>query len=131
MKEYITGIGGIFFKTPDSDKTRSWYENHFGLTAASWGKVFMWRDHANPENIGSTSWSPFKTESDYFGNPNQQFMINYRVRDLDELLEKLQSEGIQTVKETESHEFGKFAWIEDLNGQRIELWEPIDSALDT
>lgn len=128
MKEHVTGIGGIFFRSKNVNDTKKWYAENLGLKSESWGAIFAWRYADNSEITGSTSWSPFANETDYFGNSGQEFMVNYRVVNLDELLTELKSKGIETVKATESHEYGKFAWIDDLDGRRIELWEPIDSA---
>ncbi|MBS3915399.1 MAG: VOC family protein [Bacteroidetes bacterium] len=128
MNSHITGIGGVFFRTSDPDKTRNWYQETFGLKMESWGCIFKWRDYENPSNPGSTTWGPFKNETDYFGSTNQAYMINYRVRDLELLLKELSEKGILPVKEMEIMDYGKFAWIEDCNGIRMELWEPVDSA---
>jgi predicted enzyme related to lactoylglutathione lyase len=128
MKSYITGIGGVFFRASAPQQTRDWYLQHFGLESQSWGAVFEWKNFENPSLSGSTSWCPFSNENDYFGNPNQQYMINYRVRDIEELVSKLMNDGIVIAKEMESSDFGKFVWINDPDGNRIELWEPNDSA---
>lgn len=125
MKEYITGIGGVFFRSADKAKTMAWYTDNFGMQAESWGKMYPWRHHDN-EAPGSTTWSVFKNDTDYFGNSGQEFMINYRVRDLDELLAKLKANGISQVNDIYEAEYGRFAWVEDCDGRRIELWEPKD-----
>ncbi len=129
MESFITGIGGVFFRTAHKTNTLKWFETHFGMKAESWGAVFPWRDHANPDKEGTTSWGVFENESGYFGNPDQQYMINYRVRNMEDLLEKLKAEGVEIVKPMESIEFGKFAWVNDPDGHRIELWEPVDEAM--
>lgn len=128
MKPQITGIGGIFFRTTDTNRTRAWYKEHLGLASESWGTSFPWRDYEHPDNPGSTTWGVFADESDYFGNSGQEFMINYRVNDLDALLESLERQGIFPVKSTETFDYGKFVWIDDVDGRRIELWEPKDDA---
>jgi predicted enzyme related to lactoylglutathione lyase len=128
MKAYVTGIGGVFFKSKDKQKSIDWYKTNLGIEAESWGKVFDWRTYDNPDLPGSTTWSPFENETDYFGNSGQEFMINYRVSNMDELLKNMEANGIKLVKATESHEYGKFAWVDDCDGRRVELWEPIDSA---
>ena len=127
MKEYITGIGGVFFRGQDPAKTMAWYREHLGLDCNQWGKTFEWKQTDGA--LGTTQWTVFKSDTDYYGPSGQQFMVNYRVRDLEELLEKLKGEGIYPVKPMESHEYGKFAWIDDADGYRIELWEPIDEGL--
>ena len=122
-----TGIGGIFFKTKDPKAMKAWYNRHLGVPIPNpYSGLFEWREKDNPNRVGYTVWSPFDKDTDYFGEGEQTFMINYRVENLAELLEVLKQEGIKVVKEMEEHEYGKFAWIQDPEGNRIELWEPID-----
>ncbi len=122
----VTGIGGVFFKTKDPAKTKEWYHKHLGLETDEYGTSFEWR-HSDDENKkGYTAWSPFQENSNYFGNSDQSFMINYRVENLEELVKQLEEEGVKIVDKIESFEYGKFVHIEDPNGTRIELWEPND-----
>ncbi|MCX6151105.1 MAG: VOC family protein [Ignavibacteriales bacterium] len=120
----VTGIGGIFFKSKDPQKTRDWYNEHLGIQSESWGYSFEWRELDKPEIKGSTIWSPFPDNTKYFQPSEKQFMINYRVDNLSELLEELRKEGVQVMEKTEESEFGKFGWILDPDGNKIELWEP-------
>ena len=121
---YITGIGGIFVKSKDGKKLKAWYNKHLGIPVDEYGATFKLRDHANPEKEGYTVWSPFKADTKYFAPSEKDFMINFRVSDLDGLLKKLKSEGIEQIGEMDDSDFGKFAWIIDPEGTKIELWEP-------
>lgn len=121
----VTGIGGVFFKAKDPEKLREWYRVHLGISLEVWGgAVFRWQSPANPSGAGTTVWSPFEADSDHFKGPSQ-FMINYRVADLDALLAALRAEGCQVDDKTDvSEEMGKFGWVTDPEGVRVELWEP-------
>ncbi|MCZ4317688.1 VOC family protein [Aequorivita viscosa] len=126
MKNRVTGIGGIFFKTNDPDKTKEWYKNHLGLNTDNYGCTFWWLDENG--NKCSTQWSPFAADTKYFSPSDKEFMINYRVENLVELLKLLKEEGVTIVGEMEEYDYGKFGWILDPEGNKIELWEPVDSA---
>lgn len=126
----VTGIGGVFFKTKDPQKTREWYQKHLGLQMDAYGTSFEWRHAEEPKNKGFTAWSPFQMDTDYFGGSGQEYMVNYRVENIESLVEELKKEGVKIVDEIQSFEYGKFVHIEDLEGQRIELWEPMDEAYD-
>jgi catechol 2,3-dioxygenase-like lactoylglutathione lyase family enzyme len=120
-----TGIGGIFFKAEDPDKLYGWYERHLGLKGeAGQGVMFHWRDAERPERKGLTVWAAFPKDTKYFGASQAPFMVNYRVENLDELLEALRAEGVEIDPHREDHPYGRFAWIMDPEGNRIELWEP-------
>lgn len=121
----VTGIGGIFFKAKDPDKMYEWYEKHLGLKQehAGAGVMLPWRDIDKPDAVGMTVWSIFKQESKYFDPSSAPFMINYRVDDMDALLDTLRGEGVAIAKREDSG-YGRFAWIMDPEGNRIELWEP-------
>lgn len=119
----VTGIGGIFFKADDPRHLKQWYRDHLGIEAGPEGALFHWRDAANPDKEGMTVWSIFPRNSDYFGSGGAQAMINYRVENLDALLETLQTEGV-AIDRREDYDYGRFAWITDPEGNRIELWEP-------
>lgn len=125
MKRVI-GIGGIFFKVKDKVKTLEWYKNHLGINSEDWGTSFHWREKEDPEKEGYTVWSPFKESTDYFDPSIKPYMINYRVENLDDLLKELKKEGVKIVGEPVKEEYGKFAWILDPEGNKIELWEPND-----
>lgn len=122
----VTGVGGIFFKSDDSEKLYQWYEKHLGIARAADGSgvSFAWREADDSEKTGMTIWSVFPRESKYFGLGNTPFMINYRVDDMDGLLKALAEEGVQIEPHREEADFGRFAWITDPDGNRIELWEP-------
>jgi len=121
-----TSIGGIFFKCKDPHAQMDWYAIHLGIAMEQYGSSFQWRQADDKEKLGHTAWSPFKENSDYFGNPSQQYMVNYRVENLTALVEQLKKEGVTVVDEIEEFEYGKFVHILDLEGNRVELWEPND-----
>ena len=121
----VTGIGGIFFKSKNPEKLQAWYQKHLGIAPKPDGCVaFEWREHEQPEQVGHTIWSPFPQDTKYFDPTTAPFMINYRVADLDQLLKQLRSEGVHVEDRIEESEFGRFAWITDPEGTRMELWEP-------
>ena len=121
-RQYVTGIGGIFFRAEDTDATREWYRKHLNMMPEDFGGVVFPFGGDDVGQGGYSLWAPFKSDTKYFP-AEQSFMINLRVRDLDGLLAKLSAEGIEQVGDMEESEFGKFAWIVDLNGVKIELWE--------
>jgi predicted enzyme related to lactoylglutathione lyase len=125
-KKKVTGIGGIFFKTKDPEKMKSWYQKNLGLVTNEYGSVFEFRNADEPDNKGYLVWSPFTSDTNYFDPSKKEFMINYRVENLVELLEDLRNDGIEIVGEIEEYEYGKFAHIVDPEGNKIELWEPVD-----
>jgi predicted enzyme related to lactoylglutathione lyase len=125
-KKKVTGIGGVFVKSEDPAKMREWYAQHLGFKDDKYGSNFEWRKMDKPEEIGTTVWTPFPNDTKYFGNPDKQFMLNLRVEDLDGLLADLKNEGIEQIGETQTFDFGKFAYIQDLEGNKLELWEPKD-----
>jgi len=122
----VTGIGGLFFKTEDPSKLKDWYKTHLGFNTDDWGCTFWWKDKNG--NDASTQWSPFKSDTDYFSPSKKEYMFNYRVDNLKELLETLKEEGVSIVGEMQEFDYGKFGWILDPDGNKIELWEPIDSS---
>jgi len=120
----VQGIGGIFFKARDPDALREWYRKHLGLDIQSWGGVaFRWSD-AEPERPGVTVWSLFPADSKYFEPSTAPFMVNYRVADLERVRAELRAEGCAVDDRVEESEFGKFGWVMDPEGNRLELWEP-------
>ncbi|HMO15412.1 MAG TPA: VOC family protein [Pirellulaceae bacterium] len=121
----VTGIGGIFFKAKDPQALGAWYQKHLGINVEDWGgAAFQWAGPQNPTGVGTTIWSPFKQETDYFAPSQATFMINYRVHDLDALLEALRIEGCQVDAKVEESESGKFGWVIDPEGNKVELWQP-------
>ena len=122
----VTGIGGIFFKTNDPEKMKTWYQKNLGLVTNEYGSVFEFRSTDKPDNKGYLVWSPFTDDTKYFEPSTKEFMINYRVENLVDLLEQLRNDGVEIVGEIEEFEYGKFAHIVDPEGNKIELWDPID-----
>lgn len=122
----VTGIGGFFFKTENPKELKDWYKNYLGLNTDDYGCTFWWIDEKG--NKCSTQWSPFKNDTNYFEPSQKQFMQNFRVHDLENLIKKLSQEGVTIIDEMQTYEYGKFAWILDPENNKIELWEPIDKA---
>ena len=125
----VTGIGGIFFKSADPDKTKSWYQKHLGLRTDQYGCLFSFRLEENPDVRAHLQWSTFPEQTNYFEPSVKEFMVNYRVDNLEVLEKQLRREGVEIVDEIETFEYGKFLHIMDPEGRKIELWEPIDEAL--
>lgn len=123
----VTGIGGIFFKASDPKALGAWYQRHLGIEVEDWGGcAFRWASEDNPGGTGTTVWSPFREDTAYFAPSTASFMINYRVDDLHALLAALRAEGCTVDEKTEESEFGKFGWVIDPEGNKIELWQPPD-----
>ena len=120
----VTGIGGVFLRSKDPKRLSAWYIEHLGLPATEWGVSFDWKDEV-PKGTGTTAWSTFPDDTKYFGDDPRQTMINYRVDDLDALLEKLAAAGVWVDPKRQDEGYGKFAWIKDCDGNRLELWEPL------
>ncbi len=126
-QEYgVSGLGGFFFKTQDPDVIKAWYKKHLGMNTDQYGWTFWWKDKDG--NDCSTQWSPFKEDTKYFAPSEKSYMMNLRVKDLHKLLAQLKKEGITIVGEVEEFSYGKFGWILDPEGNKIELWESVDSA---
>lgn len=125
----VTGLGGIFFKTSDVAKTKSWYEKHLGFKTHQWGATFVWGDN-DPSKIAisRTEWSPMAT-TEYFQPSTHPYMFNYRVHDLRALIDVLKTEGVEIAGDIQEFEYGKFGWIIDPEGRKLELWEPVDNQL--
>jgi catechol 2,3-dioxygenase-like lactoylglutathione lyase family enzyme len=120
----ILGIGGVFFKSANRDQTRDWYSTHLGLTDKGGGAMLPWREHDDPQKERVTVWTVFPASTDYFA-PGQPFMVNYIVDDLDALLDRLKQEGVKIDAKRMNESFGRFAWIYDADGNKIELWQPL------
>jgi predicted enzyme related to lactoylglutathione lyase len=121
----VTGIGGIFFKAKDPEALRAWYKLHLGIDVQDWGgAAFHWADAAGEPVSGSTAWSIMPAESDSFAPSTACFMVNYRVADLHGLLKALREEGCNVLDTFDDSEYGKFGWVIDPEGNKIELWEP-------
>jgi len=121
--EQVTGIGGVFFKVKDPKAMAAWYRKNLGIQSKGGFADFSWRDKDHPEETGHTAWAIFPTNTTYFGQSPSTLMINYRVANLDRMLEQLRKSGV-TIEKVEDSDFGRFAWIVDPEGNRIELWEP-------
>jgi predicted enzyme related to lactoylglutathione lyase len=119
----VTGIGGIFFKARDPKALGAWYREHLGLDVTDWGgAVFEWG--GSDSEAGMTIWSPFAQDTDYMAPSSASFMINFRVADLDGLLAALRAEGCNVLEKTEASGQGKFGWVIDPEGNKVELWQP-------
>jgi predicted enzyme related to lactoylglutathione lyase len=123
----VTGIGGIFFFSDNPEKTKEWYRQNLGLETSEYGSSFEFRNANRPEEINYLQWSPFEKDSEYFAPSKKEFMINYRVQNIQGLVKKLKENGVTIVDEIETYEYGKFVHIMDSEGNKIELWEPVDS----
>ena len=126
----VTGLGGVFFKTQDKAATAQWYREHLGIAGDDYGFAFLWRELEKPDARGYTVWSPFAQDSKYFAPSEKQFMINFRVHDLAALLKELRAAGVTVVGDIQDEENGRFGWILDPEGNKIELWQPVDSDKD-
>ena len=122
--ERVTGIGGIFFRARDPEALARWYAEHLGIDNQLQGGDTLWW----PER-GPTVFAPFPADTDYFGRPGQAWMLNLRVRDLDAMLAQLRAAGIAIDKQEAEDGAGRFAWLADPEGNRIELWEPTPDIL--
>lgn len=121
----VTGIGGIFFKANDPQALREWYRRHLGIPLEEWGgAVFQWKSADNPSGTGSTVWSIFEHGSSNFGPGPSPFMINFRVVNVHALLAQLRADGCEVADKVDESEYGKFGWVTDPEGNRVELWEP-------
>jgi predicted enzyme related to lactoylglutathione lyase len=122
----VTGIGGVFFKSKNPQKMNEWYKTHLGINTNPYGAVFEWHQGADSSKKGFTSWNPFDASTDYFAPSDKEFMINYRVENIEELVAELQNSGVTILDSIETVEYGKFVHILDIEGNKIELWEPND-----
>jgi len=123
----VTGIGGIFFFSDNPKETKEWYRKNLGLETNEYGSSFESRDVNRPQEINTLQWCPFKTGSEYFAPSKKEFMINYRVQNIEGLVKKLKEKGTTILDSIATFDYGKFVHIIDLEGNKIELWEPIDS----
>lgn len=125
----VTGIGGVFFGTPNPAEAREWYGKNLGLAIDEYGSPFEFRNANDPDEINYLRWAPAKSGSDYFKPSENEFMINYRVQNIDGLLRKLQANNVTILDSIAVYDYGKFLHIMDHAGNKIELWEPVDSVL--
>ena len=124
----VTGIGGIFFKCKNPEQIKEWYRQNLGFKIDEYGSLFEFRKDENPEQKAYLQWSPFPEETDYFNPSEKEFMINYRVENIEELVQELRSNGITILDSIETYEYGKFVHILDPENNKIELWEPVDQS---
>ena len=122
----VTGIGGVFFKCKDPKAMNEWYKTHLGIDVSDYGANFEWRELDDPTKKGSTAWNTFSETTKYFEPSTKDFMINYRVADLEALVAELKKEGVTIVDKIESYDYGKFVHIIDVEGNKVQLWEPKD-----
>ncbi|MDX1998392.1 MAG: VOC family protein [Thermoanaerobaculia bacterium] len=123
----VTGIGGIFFKAQDPVALRAWYQKHLGIDVQDWGGAsFLWQDGEGKPTGGTTVWNIGSAEGNYYAPSTAPFMINYRVADLHALLAALRAEGCNVLDKVDDSEYGKFGWVMDPEGNKVELWEPPD-----
>ena len=125
----VTGIGGIFFRSKDPQNTKEWYGKNLGLVINDYGSSFEFRNANNPEEINYLQWNLFDENTDYFEPSTKEFMINYRVQNIEGLVKQFKENGVQVLDEIETYDYGKFVHLLDPEGNKIELWEPIDSVL--
>jgi predicted enzyme related to lactoylglutathione lyase len=123
----VTGLGGIFFMCEDPEKTKAWYAENLGLEVNQWGSSFEFRNAHRPEEINYLQWSAFKNTSTHFHPSQKEYMINYRVQNIEGLVANLRANGVTILDDIETYDYGKFVHIMDADGQKIELWEPVDS----
>lgn len=126
----VTGIGGVFFKCKDPAKMREWYKTNLGLNTNQYGAVFEWYQGADSTRKGFTQWSPFGDKTKYFDPSTKDFMINYRVANLEALVAGLKKNGVTVVDSIVAYDYGKFVHILDVEGNKLELWEPNDLAYE-
>lgn len=122
----VTGIGGVFFKSKDPKASMDWYAKNLGLVTNDYGSLFEFRDADQPDQKAYLQWSPFKEDTEYFKPYDGEFMLNFRVADLETLVEELKADGVTICDEIASYDYGKFVHILDNEGRKVELWEPID-----
>jgi lactoylglutathione lyase len=120
----VTGLGGIFFKCDDPKMMKDWYAQNLGLEDKGYGATFEWRHNDDPDKKGLTIWSTFPADTKYFEPSKKDFMINYRVENIEALVDELKQKGVTFIDELQNQDYGKFVHILDPEGNNIELWEP-------
>jgi len=125
-RKKVTSVGGIFFKSENPEKIKDWYRDNLGLITNEYGSLFEFRQSEKPDVKSYLQWSPFEKDTTYFKPSEKEFMINYRVENLEELVEELKAAGVTILDEIETYEYGKFVHILDPENNKIELWEPVD-----
>jgi predicted enzyme related to lactoylglutathione lyase len=123
----VTGIGGIFFFSDNPKETKEWYSKNLGFDTDDYGSSFKFRNIDRPDEVSQLQWSPFKRGSDYFEPSKKEFMINYQVQNIEGLVDKLKENGVTVLDSIASYDYGKFVHIMDTEGNKIELWEPVNT----
>lgn len=126
LKPGVTGVGGVFFKCKDPKAIKEWYGNNLGFKTDEHGTLFEFREGRDPEKKGYLQWSPFSEKTKYFLPSEKEFMVNFRVRGIEQLVENLRAAGVTILDSIETYDYGKFVHILDPENNKIELWEPID-----
>lgn len=124
----VTGLGGVFFTSENPEELKKWYEENLGLPCDEYGHLFKWKQYDNPDLDGFTQFSVFEKSTKYLHPSKKDFMINFRVDNLETIIEELLSKGMKVIGDIEEYEYGKFGWVMDPDGNKIELWEPIDES---
>ncbi len=125
----VTGIGGIFFKSSNPQKMKNWYKDNLGLAVDEYGSPFEFRNANRPNEVNYLNWDIFEDSTSYFDPSKKEFIINYRVQNIEGLVRNLRTNGVTIVDEIATYDYGKFVHIMDADGNKIELWEPVDSVL--
>ena len=129
-KPRVTGIGGVFFKSENPDGIKDWYKKNLGLNTDQWGTTFEWFEGSDATKKGATQWSPFADDTKYFEPSTKEFMINYRVVHLEKLVGEMKANGVTILDDIETFDYGKFVHILDGEGNKIELWEPVNEEFE-
>ena len=129
-KGRVTGLGGIFFKSDNPDELKKWYSENLHFNVDEYGHTFSWKKPEDAQLNGYTQWSIFNSDTEYLNPSKKDFMINYRVENLEDLLAELKEKGMQIIGDIEEFDYGKFGWVMDPDGNKIELWEPVDEVFD-
>lgn len=129
-KGRVIGIGGIFFKSDSPQEDKAWYKKHLGVKTDQWGAPFVSRKYSNSKQASFLQWSPFEADTKYFLPSELPFMINYRVENMEELVQELKEDGVTICDEIVTYDYGKFVHIMDGKGRKVELWEPVDEEFD-
>ncbi|MEZ5084220.1 MAG: VOC family protein [Bacteroidales bacterium] len=127
-KGKVTGLGGVFFTSENPKDLKKWYEENLGLPCDEYGHLFRWKQSDDPRKDGYTQFSVFEKSTNYLQPSKKDFMINFRVDNLEAIIENLLEKGMKVIGDIEEYEYGKFGWVMDPDGNKIELWEPVDEA---
>ncbi|MCB2222454.1 MAG: VOC family protein [Bacteroidetes bacterium] len=129
-KGKVTGLGGVFFKSKDPEALKKWYENNLGLPCDQHGHLFEWLQTDAPTKKGFTQFGVFNSDTEYMQPSQKDYMINFRVDDVVIMIERLKKAGMKVIGDIDTYSYGKFAWVMDPDGNKVELWEPIDETFE-